>query len=126
VHPKGTFAISFNVPENYDMEKTLLLTVSENETPQIMACRKNGGGLITTYTDTLGTYVVVETVKPITLSDFYISNTWGSESATARPDSSDDNRESTTYIWWGFGAMIAILAVGFGVVSFFKAKKKKN
>ncbi len=129
VPPKGTFGITFVLPEGYDMEKTLVLLSAAEGQYDIMPCRKSGDTSITTFSDCLGTFIVVETTDPITLTDLHSTYVWGVESVTPAPTqevAKDDNvSDKGLSVWLIVGIVAAVLAA-VGIIGYFVYGKKKK
>ena len=126
VPPGGTLGMTFALPEDFEIEKTLILFMTSEGKYTIMPCRKGGSVSITTFSDTLGTYILVETVNPITLTDFFTSYDWGIESVTPAPTKGpekDNERPANLAILITAGAF-SIIALGVLVI-FLCHKKKK-
>lgn len=129
IPPKGNLGITFLLPEGYDIEKTLVVFVNNHENYDIVPCRKSGGQSIKIFTDCLGTYLIVETVNPITLPDLHSSYNWGVESVTPAPtqEVAEGNTSSENGFsgWIIAGAVVVILSIVSVFGYFCYCKKKK-
>lgn len=133
VQPNGIVYITFEVPEDYDTNKTLVLYVPVEGLPEIVHSVANEDGTITAHTNHFSTYVLVESVEPVATPDFDGNNSvyWGAGSTSDEVDK--DNAQSNTDkpaeeggSGWIIAVIVIVVLAGGGAVWYFLWYKKKK
>lgn len=121
VQPGGSIHITFEFPEDYDIEKTLILYVPVEGKTEIVNSKLNENGTITAITDHLSTYVLVESVEPVPSPDFAGNNSSYWENNDQPVDKNNNGWIIAVVV------IVVVLAAGGAVAWYFLYfKKKKN